>query len=146
MKKEEKIKEAWIGLTGKNYSNTCQATGFLIEYSVNGIDDILNYYKIKKSQIDYNTDDSGEIVSWRPIELKGIENNHGWIKIESEDDLPKTECNVFFIMKSDPKYMIVGFFYTGQFGDQFFTDGPSCFKFHKVSHYQKINYPQPPIY
>lgn len=28
-------------------------------------------------------------VRWRPISLNGIDNNNGWIKIESEDDLPK---------------------------------------------------------
>lgn len=27
---------------------------------------------------------------WRPKSLQEIENNNGWIKIESEDDLPKT--------------------------------------------------------
>ena len=26
---------------------------------------------------------------WRPKSLQGIENNNGWIKIESEEDLPK---------------------------------------------------------
>lgn len=28
---------------------------------------------------------------YRPISLRGIENNNGWIKIESENDLPKDE-------------------------------------------------------
>jgi len=30
---------------------------------------------------------------WRPKSLQGIENNNGWIKIESENDLPKEDCD-----------------------------------------------------
>ena len=32
-------------------------------------------------------------TKWRPLSLQGIENNNGWIKINSEEDLPKEDCN-----------------------------------------------------
>ena len=32
---------------------------------------------------------NGVVYSYRPKSLQGIENNNGWIKIESEKDLPK---------------------------------------------------------
>ena len=35
----------------------------------------------------------GNNVMVRPKSLQGIENNNGWIKINSEDDLPKEDCN-----------------------------------------------------
>ncbi len=38
-------------------------------------------------EIDYWNFDVNNM--WRPLTLKGIENNNGWIKIESEKDLPK---------------------------------------------------------
>jgi len=38
----------------------------------------------------------GKLISGsRPKELRGIENNNGWIKIESESDLPKEDCDCY---------------------------------------------------
>ena len=33
--------------------------------------------------------------SWRPISLKGIENNNNWISILSESDLPSENCDCY---------------------------------------------------
>lgn len=38
---------------------------------------------------------------FRPLSLQGIENNNGWIKIESEDDLPKSVTDCWFEKKKD---------------------------------------------
>lgn len=50
-----------------------------------------------QNQIDYiNT--GLQNVAWRPKSLQGIENNNGWIKIESEKDLPITDvdCHIVY--------------------------------------------------
>ena len=38
----------------------------------------------------------------KPISLNGIVENNGWIKIESEDDLPKND-HVYWVMRKDVK-------------------------------------------
>ena len=35
---------------------------------------------------------------WRPNSLQGIENNNGWVKIESEDDVPEDYTCCWFIV------------------------------------------------
>ena len=81
MTKEEKIKEAW----GIHFSNDVDENGYrtYAEYEYTHIaqwdDDLLEkgFNKVLK-------------IYWvRPKLLRGIENNNGWIKIESEKDLPK---------------------------------------------------------
>lgn len=39
----------------------------------------------------------------RPKSLEGIENNNGWIKIESESDLPKEKFNYSFVYCLKPE-------------------------------------------
>ncbi|MGL5235214.1 MAG: hypothetical protein ACRC8Z_10760 [Empedobacter falsenii] len=75
----------------------------------------------------------------RPVSLSGIENNNGWIKIESEADLPKEKMYLFLIDKKkglDEKPY------------PFNPDIDACIRellvFH--SHYQPIVKPKPPIY
>ena len=71
--------------------------------------------------------------------LQGIETNNGWIRIESEADLPK-ENGLFFVMHKDNKtspineFFIVGDMYQENIWMQYFT------------HYQPITKPNPPIY
>ena len=53
------------------------------------IDDFdINDYGDITDKIDYEIEYGG-VGKFRPKSLKGIENNNGWIKIESEEDLPK---------------------------------------------------------
>jgi len=76
----------------------------------------------------------------RPKSLQGIENNNGWIKIESEDDLPKVSGDYFFISKL-----------TNRIVTSYFMDG-SKVAYNKTnivkqySHYKTIEKPKPPIY
>ncbi len=76
----------------------------------------------------------------RPKSLSGIENNNGWIKIESEDDLPKETDTYFFIGRITCKIM----------KDYFTADskvnGFNNCQFNLYSHYQPIQKPKPPIY
>lgn len=39
---------------------------------------------------------------WRPKSLTGIENNNGWIKIESENDLPKEPYGKYEVYSNNP--------------------------------------------
>lgn len=79
----------------------------------------------------------------RPKSLKGIENNNGWIRIESEADLPKLksaeELNCF-IKASDDERIGMGIFAFGRFMTFFGNE------YANVTHYQPIEKPKPPIY
>ena len=78
----------------------------------------------------------------RPISLQGIENNNGWIRIESEEDLPKEEIDLHFIFeKNNGRFQTFGVwdnklksFYSG------------ALKISNVTHYQPIEKPKLPIY
>jgi len=75
-----------------------------------------------------------------PTIISNIETNNGWIKIESEADLPE-ESDTYFTYSEvwwEPFYRIDVF--TGILKNSF-TNGKSCF-----THYQPIIKPQPPIY
>lgn len=75
---------------------------------------------------------------WRPKSLQGIEKNNGWIKIESEGDLPKDELDCFFIKDS--------LIYTGLWDNRLkrFYSGSEWIT--KITHYQPIQKPKQPIY
>ena len=79
---------------------------------------------------------SEELISGsRPKSLKGIENNNGWIRIESEADLPKEEGNQYFVfIKGNIE---IGFYFKGTHQLQWLMH---------VTHYQPIEKPKPPIY
>lgn len=76
----------------------------------------------------------------RPLTLKGIENNNGWIKVESEHDLPKEDnlekynCG---ILDADGKFKKmetnVSFIRLTRLKNYF-------------THYQPMQIPNPPIY
>lgn len=73
-------------------------------------------------------------TKWRPKTLQGIENNNGWIKIESDDDLPKDE-NSFWVVTDDEEIVEMEYF-------------PKYKSFTElgVTHYQRIEKPKPPIF
>src|SRR5690554_2905829 len=95
MTKQEIINEAW--------RNQCldkiDEDGWVnLGYCVNGLDDVEcwlsdNFFRrrLDEWEIDYSELDNGEFITTkiRPKSLQGIETNNGWIKIESEADLPK---------------------------------------------------------
>ena len=66
---------------------------------------------------------------------RNVENNNGWIKIESEKDLPKIEMQDCFIMDKTLG-VIVGRF----------TLSEKNIWLENATHYQPIEKPKPPIY
>ena len=87
MTKEEKIKEAYIEVFGekriRSIMNYVYKENGFIEGFV--LLDLKLDVKNEKLERKFN----GVVYSYRPKSLQGIENNNGWIKIESEKDLPK---------------------------------------------------------
>lgn len=63
------------------------------------------------------------------------EENNGWIKIESENDLPK-DGKVFWVMKKEYDYPIIERLYNND----------SNYWMDIFTHYKPIKIPQPPIY
>ena len=86
----------------------------------------------------------------RPKSLAGIENNNGWIKIESEEDLPKDDefkfnetFLVYYCCKGCSNMIFKGSIdkYTLKF-----RDITNKLEKEKVTHYQPIVKPESPIY
>ena len=76
---------------------------------------------------------------WRPKSLQRIENNKGWIRIESEDDLPKNDMYVHIIFN---KKANIAFLCNSEFYN------PNKVKYYKkgVTHYKIIEESNLPIY
>ena len=75
--------------------------------------------------------------------IAGIENNRDWIKIESEDDLPKLTIN-YHVLKNGTLTEVL---YAGK--NRWFVNGrnyPLTTEIAEITHYQPIIKPQPPIY
>ncbi len=71
----------------------------------------------------------------RPESLQGIENNNGWVKIENEADLPNNEK--VWICTSNNRVLI-----SSKAVLNWFLKNPD----NKITHYQPIEKPKPPIY
>ena len=87
MTKEEKIKEAYIEVFGEKRIRSImnyvyKENGFIVGFVLL---DLKLDIKSEKLERKFN----GVVYSYRPKSLHGIENNNGWIKIESEKDLPE---------------------------------------------------------
>lgn len=77
-----------------------------------------------------------------PKSLKGIEVNNGWIKIESDNDLPKEDCDCHFKTYSNNYFL-------GKYvkdTDNFINIFYSKVHYGDVSHYKQIENPKEPIY
>jgi len=127
MKKQEKIQEAY-GEYWKIVKDYVDSNGWCNVRRKIGFLEI-----IKK--INWQTK-IGNQYSWRPKSLQGIENNNGWIKIESENDLPKEKGDYFVCVDGvQPNNNIM---HLQQLISLAYDD--------LISHYQPIKKPQPPIY
>ena len=106
----------------------------------------IHYHKdlgLMRDQIHYIDNgkewDNFEIISWRIPILQGIENNNGWIKIESEKDLPNVSGLYFgkdYEFGTDMMYF--------DFETKKWEDSNGYLQ--NVTHYQPIEKPKPPIY
>jgi hypothetical protein len=135
MTKLETIIKAWADLDIKTPFGICNNTGYFISYCVNGIDDIISEYPTIKNKIDFEYSEY-DLIKWRPKSLKGIENNNGWIKIETEADLP-TDKTIQYSTCKDKKV---------------FQSTVNCgtvkhwFNICKITHYQPIKKQEPPLF
>jgi len=73
----------------------------------------------------------------QPKSIQGIENNNGWIKIESNEDLPKEQMYCWFFDKEK-----------GQMAGEFLNNGKDEINFilANATHYQPIIKPLKPLY
>jgi len=84
--------------------------------------------------------DYGSGYYWFPLAISRISHNNGWIKIESEEDLPKNEGQYFVYSKIDYGKGFRIDIFTGRLSNTF-ENGKFIF-----THYRPIIKPQPPIY
>ena len=77
---------------------------------------------------------------WRCKSLQGIENNKGWIRIESEADLPKEGIHHSILLDSD---CINGY---RNYDVIVFYEVNSRYRKKEISHYHPIEKPKLPIY
>lgn len=129
MTKREKIKEVYYKYFDK------EDVDITMHISVNGYIEKENLKLIK--QVGFLENFEIEQFRCRPIELKGIENNNGWIKIESKDNLPKESGTYHVIYENS--FNNIG-------REHFYLKGVGWDSFLKVTHYQPIIKPKPPIY
>lgn len=90
-----------------------------------------------KSIFECTKTDEGTPRFFRPKILNGIDKNRGWIKIETQSDLPKESAEYWVVLKS-------GTISKASYLEQrkvFFMFGDL-----EVTHYQKMIYPGNPIY
>lgn len=76
---------------------------------------------------------------FRPKSLQGIEDNNGWIKIESEEDLPKEKGTYWFIAKIRHNKIESAYVNPKNYNSKVNALG-------SFSHYQPIVKPKKPIY
>lgn len=122
MTKEEKIKEAY---------------GELYETNKSKIDEdgwCSGRVNLPNTHIEWHP---SRWMYWRPKSLEGLESNNGWIKIESEADLPK-EYSEYWCFDRNNDIEI------RYFNPYSSLDKREYLKF--ITHCQPIVKPKPPIY
>lgn len=124
MTKEEKIKEAW-GQLIPDYTNIDLNNGWSLDEFNEGYFDEDKFHTMQIIQP----------CKIRPKTLNGIESNNGWIKIKSEDDLPK----------EDGIYWVKDRFRENVYQQSFCKDLIKSW-LEVCTHYQPIFKPEPPIY
>jgi hypothetical protein len=124
-KKQEAIEKAYskLGMPVPEFSDENGWTGVSIFQLAN------------VSEILYETKTDGKTCIARPISLKGLENNNGWISINSEDDLPKENGN----------YWVIGFGLDHPIIEYYFKEEKHTW-LKVVTHYQPVIEPSKPIY
>lgn len=127
MSKEEKIKEAYGDLFQEckpNENGWCNVTRFPLDKNIDLWDG--NWIK------------SG--TNYKPKSLQGIEDNNGWIKIESESDLPTKDVEYYL-----GKFNKDGVFSQSK-NNYNLMQAKYALKQKHFTHCQLIGIKQPPIY
>lgn len=130
MTKQEKIQEQW----GVHYASDINENGYRIYKEVETI-------HLSQWGDEYFEKGFNEVTKkyWvRPKSLQAIENNNGWIKIESVADLPKEDIECYVTNQ-------IGRIQFGEFEketERFFVNNDRI----HPTHYQKVIKPNYPIY
>lgn len=132
-KKQEKIKEAY-GQYWDLVNDQIDENGWLDQKGIHkplpGLTmDVLNPY------------DPKYCYYMRPVSLAGLDDNNGWISIESEADFPKNKLDHSFVY-SLKENMISSIQLNIVRNDQI----EELFEDDWITHYQPIIKPKPPIY
>lgn len=131
--RELKIKEAY-GEHWDKVKNYIDSDGWLETYDYVITDTMFDFLKL---QVKLNN-----AYKFRPNSLNGIDTNNRWIKIESEDDLPKDIIDCFVMKDGLIFYPLV--FRTDL--QQFQSVDESCYDWQDISHWQPLKEPLKPIY
>lgn len=128
MTKEEKIKEAY-GELFETHSHLIDSAGWL---NNGDRDDYLTMGQTEfLGEFEYIND-----TFFRPVSLKGIQDNNGWIKIESKKDLPKSDQMHYLVFsKNEIK--------KSSFNVHQVEAG---YQFGEITHYKPIIFDKPPIH
>lgn len=131
MNKQEVIKQAF----GKSWNKLSFSMQDHILNRHHWVDRSSNRMNLSPSDLGFKNEDC-EIRHefWRPISLKGIETNNGWIKIESSGDLPK-----------EGEFRVWPF---GRIENNIFSARgvKMCYEAGRISHYQPVKEILHPIY
>ncbi|KIO75590.1 hypothetical protein TH53_19830 [Pedobacter lusitanus] len=135
MTKLEKIKEAY----GNKYNSSVSDTDGWAPW---------NCIDLMPLPDSYQTKNIGNTTFIRPISLNGIEDNNGWQKIESEDDLPTDRTKEYLIVVDGLKGYRQAFYDKDKWC--FFhivSDGTRHLSsYNSVTHWKPIVKDLPPIY
>ena len=135
--KQKAIKNAY-GEHWERLNNFINEDGVFIGDTDMISDELFNEWAFIGSSKDINSE---KLISGsRPKSLKGIENNNGWIRIESEADLPKEGMHHSILLDCE---CINGY---RNYDVIVFYEVNSKFRKKEISHYQPIEKPKPPIY
>ena len=133
MTKQEVIKTEWLRLGFEpeqvEDNGFCDYYALPTDFDLHQFDCIYSY-------------DKEDIIKVRPKSLQGIENNNGWIKIESEADLPKKSCSCW--IEVDELEINTPFWYNHDTTQFYFKH--IIYTISEVTHYQPINKPLKPLY
>lgn len=152
MTKAEKIKEAYgeywdlffLLLQDRIIFNNGNLDYFLLPKNIRDATEKICDIRSHKSIFECTKTDEATPRFFRPKSLRGIENNNGWIKIESEENLPKQENNLWLLANDGSlilgRYCMFSKTYKTSFGDNFDSDGII------FTHYQNIEKPKLPMF
>lgn len=123
------------------------------EYVKNNIDEngyLNEYFLSKNSKTIFNKPEiKNKIFGLRysniPKSLIGIETNNGWIRIESEDDLPKEDYGFYHVTSKEPIYVKEP---KNQSVEEYCSLDINKKKWwmDNITHYRPIEKPKKPIY
>ncbi|MFV0195194.1 hypothetical protein OBJ93_06885 [Empedobacter falsenii] len=142
MKKEAAIKNAyieyWEQLSNEAQQQALQNNGFIHQkYLIDSRGSLLDCLDFEWMDT-YDSEFGLSIRVFRPKSLQGIETNNGWIKIESEDDLPNDDAFYYKICVNNKP--------CNDYSLSIVEIRRCYYNINNVTHYQPIEEQKPPIY